>query len=244
MAPAQPILLEVCVDSPDGLDAALAGGADRIELCSALEIGGLTPTPGLMARAARSGRPVHAMVRGAPGGFRLTIPDVEAMLEDIAAVRRAGLTGVVFGASLIDGRLDAGALAVLRRAAAGLDCTLHRAFDLVPDVAEAVEVAVSLGFDRILTSGGAGRVADGLPRLEATFAAAAGRITVMPGSGVTEAVLPALAHLPLREIHASCSRPLLGTPGEQALGFAGAGLKRTDAGTVAGLKAALAALPR
>lgn len=233
------ILLEVCVDSPEGLDAAIAGGADRIELCAALEIGGLTPSPGLMARAARCGRPVHAMVRGAPGGFRLTSADVEAMEEDIAAVRRAGLAGVVFGASLADGRLDRGALAVLRRAAEGLDCTLHRAFDLVPDVAEAVEVAVGLGFHRILTSGGAVKAVDGLARLEASFAAAAGRIVVMPGSGVTLAALPTLAHLPLREIHASCSRPAPGSAAEQALGFAGPGLKRTDAATVAALKAAL-----
>lgn len=239
-----PILLEVCVDSPDGLEAAIAGGADRIELCAALEIGGLTPSPGLMARAARCGRPVHAMVRGAPGGFRLTSADVEAMVEDIAAVRRAGLAGVVFGASLADGRLDAGALAVLMAAARGLDCTLHRAFDLVPDVAEAVETAVGLGFHRILTSGGAVRVSEGVARLEQAFAAAAGRITVMPGSGVTVAALPALAQLPLCEIHASCSRPLEGSPAERALGFAGPGLKQTDATRVSALKAALAALRR
>ena len=238
-----PILLEVCVDSPEGLDAALAGGADRIELCAALDLGGLTPAPGLMARAARCGRPVHAMIRPAPGGFRLTTADVEAMIEDIAAVRQAGLAGVVLGASLADGRLDRGALAALRRAAQGLDCTLHRAFDLVPDVAEAVEVAVELGFHRILTSGGEVKVTDGLVRLEATFAAAADRIAVMPGSGVTLAVLPALAHLPLREIHASCAKPAPGTEAERALGFAGPGQRRTDAATVAALKAALAALP-
>lgn len=238
-----PILLEVCVDSPQGLDAALAGGADRVELCAALELGGLTPSSGLMARAARCGRPVHAMIRSAPGGFRLSPADVEAMVEDIEAVRRAGLAGVVFGASLADGRLDAGALALLRRIAGDLDCTLHRAFDLVPDVAEAVEIAVDLGFHRILTSGGAVKVADGLARLEATFAAAAGRIVVMPGSGVTVAVLPALGGLPFREIHASGSQLAPGTDAERALGFAGPGQKRTDAATVAALKAALAALP-
>lgn len=234
------ILLEVCIDSPDGLAAAVAGGADRIELCAALEVGGLTPSPGLVAQAAACGLPVHAMIRTTPGGFRLSRDDLRAMRADIRAMRAAGLAGVVFGASLAGGRLDRAALADLAAEADGLDRTLHRAFDLVPDVDEAVETAVELGFDRILTSGGAARVEDGLDRLAATFRAAAGRLAVMPGSGVAPVMLPRLAGLPVTEIHASCAGPVAGTAAETALGFAGPGWKRTEAARVAALKAALA----
>lgn len=234
------ILLEVCVDSPAGLTEAVAGGADRIELCAALEVGGLTPSPGLMRLAAGCGLPVHAMIRPGPGGFRVSDRDLEVMEADIAAVRAAGLAGVVFGASFADGRLDGAALARLAEAARGLDLTLHRAFDLVPDVEEAVETLVSLGFDRILTSGGVPRAVDGIDRLARSFAAARGRIIIMPGSGVGPAALPVLRRLPLREIHASCARPAEATGAERALGFAGPGFRRTDRALVAALRAALA----
>ncbi len=145
-------LLEVCVGDPESLIAAIEGGADRIELCSALELGGLTPTPGLMALAARAPVPVYAMVRPRGGDFVFSSSEREAMRADIAGVRAAGLAGVVLGASP-DGTLDGETLADLVQASAGLGTTLHRAFDLVPDIGDAVETAVALGFERILTSG-------------------------------------------------------------------------------------------
>jgi copper homeostasis protein len=233
------ILLEVCVDSAAGLDAAVAGGADRIELCSALEIGGLTPAPGLMRRAAGCGLPVHAMVRAGPGGFVLSGADLEVMLADIAAVRAAGLAGVVFGAVTPGGRLDVPALKRLCDAARGLDLTLHRAVDLCEDAEAAVGQAIALGFHRILSSGGARTAPEGVDRLAVMFRAAAGRITIMPGSGVTAARLPLLRALPLREVHASCALAVPAGARETALGFAGPGLRRTDAGQVAALQAAL-----
>ena len=202
------ILLEVCVDDPEGLAAARAGGADRLELCAALALGGLTPSPALVAEAARTGTPALAMIRPRAGDFTWTPAEVAAMESEIALLRAAGARGVVIGASLPDGRLDGATLARLLRAAEGLDVTLHRAVDLAPDPEEATALAVALGIPRILTSGGAPRAADGLPRLEAMFRAAAGRLTVMPGAGVSPETLPALATLPLREVHASCSVPL------------------------------------
>ena len=233
------ILLEVCVDSAAGLDAAVAGGADRIELCAALEIGGLTPSPGLMRRAADCGLPVHAMVRAGPGGFVLTEADIAVMEGDIAAVRAAGLAGVVFGAVTPEGALNIVALQRLCGAARGLDLTLHRAVDLCDDAEAAVGQAVALGFHRILSSGGARTAPDGVDRLARMFRAAAGRITIMPGSGITAAQLARLRGLPLREVHASCALPVMAGAREVALGFAGPGLRRTDAGQVAALKAAL-----
>ena len=144
------ILLEVCVDSPQSLAAAIEGGADRIELCAALETGGLTPSPGLMALAAKAPIPVYAMIRTRPGDFVFDDVDMATLLADIDAVRAAGLAGVVLGANRPDGSLDRDVLSRLASHAKGLGMTLHRAFDLAgPGFAEAVELAVALGFERL-----------------------------------------------------------------------------------------------
>lgn len=234
------VLLEVCVDGPEGLVAAVAGGADRIELCAALELGGLTPSAGLMRMAAGAGVPALALIRPRAGDFVFSAAEAEAMLGDIAAARAAGLAGVVLGASLADGRLDADLLARLVGAAAGMDLTLHRAFDLVPDVGEAVGQAVALGFRRILTSGGAVRAVDGVERLRATVAAARGRIGVMPGAGIDAGnVAGLLAAVPVGEIHASCSGPVAVAAQAVDLGFAPAKRRVTSADRVRALRAAL-----
>jgi copper homeostasis protein len=231
------VALEVCVDCAEGLEAAIAGGADRIELCAALAVGGLTPSRGLMQLAARCGVPVHAMIRPRAGNFVFSTGDIAVMCEDIAAARAAGLAGVVLGASILDGRLNETVLADLADQAAGLQLTLHRAVDLVPDIAEALDVAVKLGFHRVLTSGGGATVTDGLARLHETFRLAAGRIIVLPGSGVSAETFNVLKGLPLREVHASCSVEGMPTP----LGFGAP--RRTDAARVAALKAALRGWP-
>lgn len=227
-----------------GYRAAVAGGADRVELCSALALGGLTPLPGLVALAAAGRVPVAAMIRPRAGDFVYTAEEVAAMRADIAAMRAAGFAGVVLGANLPDGRLDGAVLEALAGAARGMDLILHRAVDLTPDPEAAVDLAASLGFCRILSSGGALRASDGLDRLARMQRAAAGRLVIMPGSGVSVATLPALAGaLALTEVHASCARPAAGAEGARGLGFVTGAEKRTDADEVAALKAALRALP-
>lgn len=235
------MLLEVCVDDAAGLEAAIAGGADRIELCSALALGGLTPTAGLLALAAKAIVPVRAMVRPRAGDFVFAPGDVEAMLGDVAAIRAAGLSGVVLGASLPDGRLDLETLRVLAAAAAGLGMTLHRAIDLVPDMAEAVEQAVALGFDTILTSGGAATALAGVAALALAHRVAAGRLTIMAGAGVDEhTASQLLARVRLDALHGSCSEPVgtANAPAER-LGFADSRRRATSAARVAALKAAM-----
>ena len=231
--------LEVCVDTAEGLAEAVAGGADRIELCSALGLGGLTPTAGLIAEAARVPVPVMAMIRPRAGDFVWSEADLRMMEAEIAAVRAAGLSGVVLGASLPDLRLDALGLKRLVAAAAGLDLTLHRCFDLVPDPAEALETAIALGFRRVLTSGGEKTVAEGLDRLTALVAQGAGRISVMPGSGVAPALAPKLKALGVAEVHASCGVAVEVAPQIVTLGFSGATQRRTSVDQVRALKAAL-----
>jgi len=230
--------LEVCVADPRSLAAAIAGGAERIELCSALELGGLTPLPGLMGLAKASGIETYALIRPRSGDFVFDRYDLDAMLRDIDAVRAAGLHGVVLGASRPDGRLDDRLLGQLLGHAEGLGSTLHRAIDLVPDFAEATETAIALGFERILTSGGAPTVLEGLGQLALVHATARGRIKIMAGSGVRpDNVLEILAAVPVDEVHSSCAGdPVASAEGAVRLGFAAKTRRHTDAAVVRAFK--------
>jgi copper homeostasis protein len=224
-----PILLEVCVDDLAGLEAAIEGGADRVELCSALALGGLTPSLGLMELAATFDIPCNAMIRPRAGDFVYADEEIDIMLADIAAARNAGLAGVVLGASLPDGRLDRMVLQTLVKAAEGLDLTLHRAFDLVPSIPDAVDIAVNLGFARILTSGGARTATEGLDGLGQAIAASKGRISIMPGSGVSAANASEFLALGVTELHASCSAPVASAGGKILdFGFQSTDARRTD----------------
>jgi copper homeostasis protein len=239
------ILLEVCVEDASGLQAAIDGGADRIELCSALSVGGLTPSPGLMVLAGKADIPVYAMIRPRPGDFVFDAGDIAVMRVEIDAARSAGLAGVVLGANRLDGALDKEALKELVDHSQGLGLTLHRAFDLVPDFADAVKIAVDFGFERILTSGGAKRAPDGVDHLAAIIKHARGRISIMPGSGVTlETVGELLSRLSVTEVHSSCS---VEKPARDArlvsLGFVSANARQTDVQMVQALKARLVAAP-
>lgn len=232
------VLLEVCVDNPEGLAAAIKGGADRVELCSALELGGLTPTPGLIGQAAASSIPIYAMIRPRPGNFVFNETDVDAMLREIDVIRASGLSGVVFGANLISGELDHKTLGRLIRQCSGLGVTLHRAFDLVPDLEDAINMAVDLGFERILTSGRAPTSREGVDDLQQTFELADGRIKIMPGSGVNiDNAEMLLDRIPFAEIHSSCavSRPIV-SESARRLGFETASQKQTCPDLVRALK--------
>lgn len=235
------ILLEVCVDSPQGLAAAIAGGADRIELCSALNVGGLTPSPGLLALAARAPVPVYAMIRPRAGDFVFGTDDETAMLADIDTVRAAGLSGVVVGASRRDNTLDLSLLTRLTNRAAGLGITLHRAFDLVPDVFEALEQAADLGVERVLTSGLEISAPDGVDLLARLVERARGRLSIMPGSGVNLANVERIVReTGAREIHSSCRRPLESTDHRAvAYGFQPLVSNVTDSGIVRSMRTLL-----
>ncbi|MFT4089568.1 MAG: copper homeostasis protein CutC [Asticcacaulis sp.] len=201
--------LEVAVDSPSGFKAAIAGGAHRIELCAALSVGGLTPSPGLMRLAAETSTPVRAMIRPRIGGFIYTPTEYDVMRRDIDAVREAGLAGIVIGANRMTGELDEELLRRLANHAQGLEIALHRAIDLTPDPLAAMEVAVSLGFDTILASGRAPKAIQGLETLKALSAQAAARIEIMPGGGITADNAGQIVETTgVNWLHASCSEPL------------------------------------
>lgn len=235
-----PPLLEVCVDSPHGLLAAIDGGADRVELCSALPLGGLTPTWALMMLAAEHEIPAVAMIRPRAGDFVWTPDEIDHMQGEIDDALEAGLDGIVIGASRPDGHLDAKTLRqLLTDIPPDVDRVLHRCIDLTPDPVAAVDIAVQLGFTRILTSGGAPRATDALGRLRAMFDRAKGRIEIMPGSGITPANLGQFALLPLTSVHASCAVTREQNDKAVALGFTPAMRKETDADTVLMMREAL-----
>ncbi|MCL2407197.1 MAG: copper homeostasis protein CutC [Defluviitaleaceae bacterium] len=155
-------ILEVCVDTFEGALAAIKGGANRLELCGALIIGGTTPSPFLyeMIRE-KSDIDIRAMVRPRFGEFLYSDSEFEIMKREVKQFRDMGCDGVVFGILTPDGRLDIPRMKELRGLAGDMKCTLHRAFDVTVDYKQAFADAKSIGMDVILTSGQVQKCTDG-----------------------------------------------------------------------------------
>jgi len=150
-------LLEVCVDSYASAIAAINGGADRLELCSALAVGGLTPSPALLRQIRQvSNIPVRCLMRPRAGDFLYTQEEIQQMAMEMEMLRDAGADGFVIGCLTADGRLDASTMVPLLNVADGLGLTLHRCIDVSRDLCQTYQDAAALGFDTVLTSGGAG----------------------------------------------------------------------------------------
>ena len=182
-----PVLVEVCVESVAGAFAAVVGGAARIELCSSLDAGGLTPSAGLCeAVCAAVQVPVFAMVRPRAGDFLFDSAEVDVMVRDIEALRRAGAAGIVVGALTSGGEVDRRRMGEFVDVADDLPVTFHRAFDVCRDAAEAVEELCALGVTRLLSSGQKASAPEGKHRLREVVELAAGRLHVMAGAGIRE----------------------------------------------------------
>ena len=205
--------LEVCIDSLESLQHALTGGATRIELCSSLALGGLTPSAGLMKIAAQTATvPVYAMIRARQGDFLYSEADLAAMLIDIEMAAQVRLQGVVFGALTADGDIDITATRTVVNKAheLGLAVTFHRAIDLCRNIVEAVTLLSDLGCERILTSGGASSALEGADTISAMHVAAQGKISIMAGAGVNADNIAAIHQTTgIHEFHLSgkTSRP-------------------------------------
>ena len=178
-------LIEACVDSYASAMAAARGGADRLELCANLAIGGTTPSLSLF-RQVRRDCPVKAnvLIRPRFGDFLYDQAELEEMAEEIDAFRELGANGVVIGVLTPEGALDQAAMARLMERAGDMEVTLHRAFDMTRDPFAALEAAISLGCRTILTSGQERSAAAGKDLLRELRTRAAGRIDIMAGSGV------------------------------------------------------------
>ena len=178
--------VEICVDSAEGAWAAERGGADRIELCDNLLEGGTTPSAGCI-KTVRRGLKIrlHVIIRPRGGDFLYSDTDFEVMSEDIRLCKDLGADGVVIGCLTAGGDIDRARVEALVQLAQPLSVTFHRAFDMCRDPRKALEELVSLGIDRILTSGQEASCLEGLDVLCALQKQAAGRIIIMPGGGIT-----------------------------------------------------------
>lgn len=199
------MLLEVCVDSVDSAVAAELGGARRVELCSDLLEGGITPGAGLIASVRlRIAIDIIVMIRPRGGDFNYTDSEFEVMQEEIRQARILGANGVVLGLLDLDGRVDVARTRKLVELASPLPVTFHRAIDMSRDLNQALEDVVTTGAIRILTSGGASSVPAAVDEIARLVESAAGRIIVMPGSGITPDNIAALARSTgATEFHAS-----------------------------------------
>lgn len=197
-----------------GVRLALEEGADRIELCSCLEVGGLTPSAATVERAIALADGwagfVHVLIRPRPGDFVYDDDELATMLRDVECACKEGVAGVVIGALTEGGTIDLDKVAALRDAAAGRQVTFHRAIDVVADPRREVARLADGGLTRVLTSGGAARVRDGVT-LIGDLAKSEG-IEVMAGGGLTAADVALVGACGADAVHLSARRVVQGHP--------------------------------
>ncbi len=179
------MLVEVCVSSILSIQNAAAAGADRIELCAALEVGGLTPSWGLIKEAvALDVLPIHCLIRSRQGHFTYSKFECNIIEQDIVRAKKMGCAGIVVGALTSDFTLDLEVLRTWKKLAGAMKITFHRAFDVVPKPEVALRQLIDLGFDCVLTSGQHEKALDGIENLKRWNAEFGSQISIMPGSGV------------------------------------------------------------
>ena len=215
------MLLEIAVTSSSGVAIAAQEGAHRVELTTALELGGLTPSQGLMEagmEAAGGAVEVHPLIRCRPGDFLYSAEELGLMEREVRTLISQGATGVVVGALTADGEIDREALLRLSAAARdvrdGVELTLHRAIDQVRDAESALDTVIGLGFTRVLSSGQRPTVAAGLQQLESMRRHAQGRIQIMAGGGLSLEDIPAVQAAGLDAVHLSAKKVISTAQGE------------------------------
>lgn len=196
--------LEICAASIESALNAQNGGADRIELCMELSLGGVTPSKGMIQMTRDLLEiPIYVLIRPRSGNFHYSIMELEVMKEDIAFCAEVGCEGVVIGALTQDRQIDEAMTTILMQEAGYMDVTFHRAFDQVKNHFEALDTLKELGVQRVLTSGGASTAIDGFDTLGELVEEADDEILVMPGGGVRPDNIQKLLELGASEYHSS-----------------------------------------
>lgn len=207
--------IEICVGTLEAARIVSKQQIDRIETCIALEQGGLTPSQAMVSWIHNTFHlEQHALIRARAGGFVYSYDELVVMRDQILELKNTGIKGMVVGALTQDHKLNLEALETWKRTAPQLDFTFHRAFDCISDWKTAMDQLIKMGFKRILTSGSGQDVSQGLEHLKELVAYANGRIEIMAGGGVKEALIPALKASGVNAIH-----------------FSGTSLKTVEAGT-------------
>ena len=209
------IMVEICVGDLESALAAEQGGADRVELCDNLSVGGTTPSAGSIAEACRRLTiPVHVLIRPRAGDFVPSQAEQDAMRFDIDMARTLGAAGVVFGVLRPDGTIERDQIAALVELARPMSVTFHKAFDQTPDPEQALETLIASGVDRVLTSGGRPTALEGLDTLRRLVEQAGGRISILAGGRLSADNLETIiAATGVREVHfgSAVTRTLLGS---------------------------------
>ncbi|MBQ5752068.1 MAG: copper homeostasis protein CutC [Bacteroidaceae bacterium] len=201
-------ILEICAGSVESAIAARDGGAQRIELCAALEVGGVTPSAGVIAEARKiEDLVLNVIIRPRGGDFLYNEYEAACMEHDIRTCKALGVDGVVIGALTPDGDIDTALCRRLIAAADGMSITFHRAFDMCRNAGKALEELIAIGCHRVLTSGQAATAMEGTTLLKELVKQADGRIIIMPGCGVSSANAAAILQATgATEIHASARK--------------------------------------
>jgi copper homeostasis protein len=205
-----PVLLEACADSVVSAQAAAKGGAQRVELCSVLDAGGITPSAGLIAMARKQVTiALHVLIRPRAGDFCYSPDEFEVIKRDIVLAKQLGANGVVIGLLDPDGHVDEARTSELVTLARPLSVTFHRAFDAAPDLPAALEEVIHASADRILTSGGAHTAEEGARMIARLVKAAAGRVAIMACGRIREGnVRGILEATGVSEVHANLYSPV------------------------------------
>ncbi len=237
------VATEVCVDSVDGAHAAARGGGDRIELCAALELGGITPSAGML-EAVVDLLPTHVLIRCRGGDFSYDRSEIRVMAKDVELAIDRGAESVVLGALTDGGDIDLSAMVRLLGSAGDVPVTFHRAFDSVRDPLAALDDLLELGVDRLLTSGGATTAIDGAALIAELVRRSGPDLIVLPGGGVTPSNAAALVVATgARELHFSARTAVPSRPPAVQVGpMDGATRYRTDPELVAAIVAAVSGL--
>lgn len=218
-------VIEITAQDVYSVRAAIQGGADRVELCTALGVAGLTPSIGVIEGAvevaAESGRQgfVDVLIRPREGDFVYDRDEVQTAVRDIRRSVAAGVDGVVIGALRPDGTIDQEAMTRMMDAAGSTPVVFHRAFDVVTDQFASLEELIELGIVRVLTSGAAPVTGDGISMIQELVERAQGRIEIMAGGGVRIDDIPNLFAVGVDAVHLSARRTVIGgpnRPGERA----------------------------
>jgi len=201
------VLVEACVESVAESLAAAEGGANRLELCANMDVGGTTPSAEVFrAVRARVGIPIAMMIRPRGGSFTYSNAELESMRRDLDLAAELGADVAVIGVLDDGARVDAASTRELVVRAGSMPVTFHKAFDVVADQARDLDVLIDAGVTRVLTSGGADTAIDGADALTRLVDRAAGRIIVMPGGKVRgHNVREIVERTGVREVHARCN---------------------------------------
>jgi copper homeostasis protein len=199
-----PTILEICVDAVDSAQSAERGGAQRVELCSNLLEGGVTPSAGLIAIVRKNiSIALQVMVRPRGGDFCYSDDEFAAMKQDILTAKSLRADGIVLGILNLDGSIDVSRTRELVELSKPLPVTFHRAFDVVTNLIQAMEDVISTGAHRILTSGGQPSAREGVSSLANLVKASAGRVTILAGGGINHRnVCEVVEKSGVREVHA------------------------------------------